>query len=536
VGDICHSEEHRHTMSILQTLIETVQPKRPLERKARSITLSQGASDFIKYGYTNAYSATAAMGLYDQSSFVSIPVNKVSKPFSCLQPVLFNIKENQIVRDHAILDLMRNPAPGWSQELFLRVMANHFLVAGDASIVAVGNPSRPPLELNPINPSDISPAEGDNGLPESYQVSGNFFNDNYVGSVVERQLRFFDDADVREFKMIRDYATERGSRIRGQSVLKSASRDVRQAILGTEHNVSILENGGRLSLIFAFEDDMDDEDYEETKRRVESQFGGSTNAGRIGITAGSKLKIQQSGATNQEMDFAQLHEMIKQTLSLIYDVPLPLVSLAASTMNNYTSAILALYDDAVLPLSRVLFGGLSELLLPRYGMDIGEWRIVADKEQVTTLMGRTLEEIKLRKEINIESRNELRSILGRDESVGGDTLYVQSTMIPDGNDVAIEDDEEMFDTDLPAIDAEDAMGVAGSGEPAEKMSLSGSQVTTLIGLVTSVGKGEIERDSAAKIMMLAFNVDMATALSIIGDPEIDEDEDEDEEPIEEPEE
>ncbi|KKN52125.1 hypothetical protein LCGC14_0615990 [marine sediment metagenome] len=488
------------------------------EQKSYDVNLSQGASDFIKYGYTNAHSAQAAMGLYDQSSFVSIPINKISKPFSCIEPVLFNIKEGKVIRDHPLLDLMRNPSPGFSQQLFLKTMANHYLITGETTMVASGNPTRPPLELSPISPSDVSPVEGGNGLPSIYQVGGLFFNDVYSQQVIERQLRFFDRDNVREFKMIRDYATDRGSRIRGQSLLKSASRDIRQAILGTEHNVSILEKGGRMSLHFAFEEDMDEDDFRETKLRTKQQYGGAARAGTVGVSAGSKLQIIQAGATNQEMDFANLHEMIKQTLALVYGVPLPLVSLSASTMNNYEVAILALYDDGVLPLAKVLLGGLAEFLFPRYGMDMGEWRLTVDQEQITTLKMRTLGEIEIRKKIGIESRNELRGILGREDTEGGDILYVQSSMVPDGSDV-FDEDADLFDLTettpdpIEEVDDDDAESL---GDPSAL--LNGAQVTSMIGLVTSVGSGDLSKQSAVLIMSKAFGMSMNEASDIIGDP------------------
>ncbi len=488
------------------------------EKKSFEVNLSQNASDFIKYGFTNAHSAQSAMGLYDQSSFVSIPVNKISKPFSCIEPVLFNIKEGKVTRDHPLLDLLRNPAPGFSQELFFKAIANHYLITGETTMVATGNPVRPPLELNPISPSDVSPVEGGNGLPSIYQVGGVFFNDVYSQQIIDRQLRFFDRDNVREFKMIRDYATDRGSRIRGQSLLKSASRDIRQAILGTEHNVSILEKGGRLSLHFAFEEDMDEDDFRETKIRTRQQYGGAAQAGTVGVSAGSKLQIIQSGATNQEMDFAHLHEMIKQTLALVYGVPLPLVSLSASTMNNYEVAILALYDDGVLPLAKILFGGLAELLFPRYGMEQGEWRLTVDQEQITTLKMRTLGELKLRKELGIESRNELRGILGREDTEGGNILYVESSKVPDGSD-AFDEDADLFDpseTEPEIIEDPEDDDAESLGDPSAL--LNGAQVTSMIGLVTSVGSGELSKTSAILIMAKAFGMSMSEASDIIGDP------------------
>ena len=149
----------------------------PLETKGNDgrtleIPMSPQTSDFIRYGYTDAYSAASAMALYDKSSFVSIPVNKISKPFSCINPVLENISEQVIVRDHEVLNLLRNPAAGFTQELFLKTLANHYLITGEAHIIANGGVNRPPLELSVVSPKDVSIVEGMDGLPVQYQVAG----------------------------------------------------------------------------------------------------------------------------------------------------------------------------------------------------------------------------------------------------------------------------------------------------------------------------------------------------------------------------
>jgi len=474
------------------------------------VPLAQSTSDFIKYGYTDAQSASAAMGLYDQSSFVSIPINKVSKPFSTIQPVLWNMRTKEATNDHKVLDLLRSPCAGFTQELFFKTLANHFLITGEADIVAAGTVTRPPLEITPVSPADVSPVEGEDGLPALHQVSGMYYNGVYKAEIVDRNLRFFDEG-INEFYMIRDYSTNRGSRIRGQSLLKSASRDVRQAVLGTEHNVSMLEKGGRLSLIFNFETDMSPDDYRETKKRILAQYGGASKAGQIGVTNGEKLKLVNMGSTNVEMDYANLTEQIKQTLALLYDVPLPLVSLSASTMNNYEIANLALWDDAVLPLARVILGGLSELLLPRYGMDLGEWRLVVDREQITALMMRTLEELKSRSAIGIETRDEMRAVLGRERTAGGNQFYVNSTMIPDGTDLTDEDGEMFDESGTSPIPQEN------EPEETEPSRLAPEIAASIAAISRDVSDGTMDRDGAAKLIALFSDLSEEEALEILGE-------------------
>jgi len=521
--------------AVMETIVENteVEFKAVLPTQIE-VPLDQTISNFLRYGYTEAHSPSAAMALYDKSSFVSIPINKISKPFSCLDPIMYDRVDQVVMREHPVLSLLRKPAPLWSQELFFKALANNYLITGDCVIVATGGPTRPPLELVPISPKEISVVEGQDGFPHHVQVAGNYFNGQYFAEIKQNEIRYT-DGEFRELHLIREYATDRGSRMRGQSVLKSASRDVTQAILGTEHNVSMLEKGGRISLIFHYDEDFDDEDYELTKKRVMDQYGGASKAGQVGVTSGGKLDIKETGVSNKDMDYRNLHEQIKMTLALLYDVPLPLVSLDASTMNNYEIAIRALYDDAVIPLAKVLLNGLGEFILPRYKMDPARYAITFDQNQITALRMRTLEELKVRSDINIESDNELRVFISREGYSGGHRILKASGLIPVGEDL-MDDNGDLIDDDSDLIEDEDVLSTtsedpdledpestinASSDEvnPASD-SLNGAQIKAMVDLVTAVATGDLTINTASRIMVKAFGVSMEEALDIIGDPTI----------------
>jgi len=246
---------------------------------------------------------------------------------------------------------------------------------------------------------------------------------------------------LRELVQIRNYSTRNNSLLRGQSPLLAASKEVRQHILGGTHNVSILEKGGRVSLIFHFDMDMDDEDFEAAKGRVREQYGGAGSAGEIGVTAGGELSIKEVGINNRDMDFAVLQKMAVKAVALQYHIPLPLVSDERQTLNNYREGKLALFDDAVIPLSKRIFGGLSQMLLPRWGLDPKRATITFDPEQISALVSRRNDEIKKRKSIDVESDNEIRGLLGRESYEGGNVIYKSASMIPVGTDFNVDDND-----------------------------------------------------------------------------------------------
>jgi HK97 family phage portal protein len=408
-----------------------------IEKKAagKVIGLSEELGSFLKFGSSgNAASPASAINLYNKSTAVSIPINYIADAFSSLSPVIIN--GDEIIKDHPIIDLLNDPSPFFSQNLFFEALAKYYLITGEVFLVGVGNINRPPVELQPVSPADVSSNET-SGFVQSYMLS-ELFPGQYQMERRGRAVRYL-RGPLAEIKQIRGFASADSSMLRGQSLLVSASSEAMQHIKGNTHNVSLLSNGGRMSLVFHFDSDMDEDDFEATRQRVQEQYGGETKAGAIGVTSGGKLAINELGVSNKDMDFANLQMAAQRAVALQYKVPLPLITTDASSFNNYKEAKTALYDDAVLPLADRIFGGLTDFLMPRYGLDPARVKITYDQDKITALTMRRNEEIKLRRDLNIESTNELRALLGREEVEGGDQILAPATMIPIGTDIFTDD-------------------------------------------------------------------------------------------------
>lgn len=416
----------------------------PEFRKSRILTksLPLGANDalgaFLMHGSTGGGTPASALELYNDSTAVSIPVNMVALGFSSLTPVLEG-PDGKIITKHEVLELLQSPSPFFDGCLFLETIAKDFLITGETELVAIGGVTRPPLELQPVSPRNVSVVEGTGGIAQSFQISGNTLAGTYQKETKRGQVRYY-DGGLRELKQIRNYSTKSNGMLRGQSPLVSAAAEARQDILGNEHNVSLLEKGGRLSLVFHYEEDMDTDDYDETARRINARFGGASKAGQIAVSAGGKMNVDEFGVNNKDMDFAVLKKMAQHACALTYMVPLPLISTDASTFNNYSQAKLALFDDAVLPLADRLFGGLSSFLLTRYGLDPSKYRITYDMDSITALAMRRNEELKLRKDLGIETTNEMRQGIGREPVDGGDNVLAPANLIPIGTDLFTADE------------------------------------------------------------------------------------------------
>lgn len=416
------------------------------EAKQLPLGANNSLGKFLIFGYTGGGTPSGALALYNDSTAVSVPVNIVASAFASLTPVL-EMEDGRTIDKHPVLELLRVPSPFYDEMLFAETLAAHYLITGEAEVVALGAITRPPLELQPISPANVSIIEGQGGTASAINISGNTLAGSYSLDLKKGQARYV-DGTLREIKQIRGFSTSGNSLLRGQSPLVSAAAEARQHILGTSHNVSLLEKGGRVSMVFNFEEDMEPEDFEATKQRVREQYGGAENAGQIGVTAGNKMTVHELGTNNKDMDFAKLQRMAREAVAMQYKVPLVLMSTDAATFNNFKEAKLALYDDAVLPLADKLYAGLSSLLLPRYGLDPSKVRITYDMDSITALATRRNEELKLRRELNLETDNELRAMIGRESVTGGDVLRAPANLIPIATDLFTDTPTVVRDTPL----------------------------------------------------------------------------------------
>jgi phage portal protein BeeE len=406
--------------------------KRTLEVKALGVT-GDPLREFLLYGASTAHSSESAINLYEESSAVSIPINRIARLFSGLDPVL-EINGKKII-NHPLINLLNKPCPEFSKELFMQALATYYLITGESFALLFGNVIQPPKQIYPISPSGVSHHEA-RGMIEYFEIVGQLYPSKYINN----DGVYISSDKLKQLIQIRDFNVRGNSILRGKSRLIAASNSARQQVLGVKHNLSILEKGGRLSLIFHFENDLNADEFAAIKESVLNQFSGPGNAGNILVTAGGRLSVDNPGMTNMDMDWANSMRTAMDTLLLTYDLPLSLFSLEASTMDNYRTGLEAIYDDAIIPLSKVIYGNLASILFPRFNVPDGA-KLTFDKDQVTALVMRRNNEVKLRKDIDVETDNELRGMLGREAYDGGDIKYKASGLIPIGSDILTEDDD-----------------------------------------------------------------------------------------------
>ena len=395
--------------------------------------------------------ATKAFSFYRKSSAISTAVDLIASKIETIMPVIDRGGEIQD-RDE-ITDFLVRPNDDAMWRNFIGHAARNFLLTGNTYFLGLGTLSRPPLEVYSASPMNAHPSSNlGNGLVDRYDfagllAAGSFHREDRPppGGGVR-----FVNGTLWQLYHLKGYTT-RVENLVGDSPIESILSEIQQHISGGKHNEAMLRNGGRLSLLFIVKEFLGDKNFRTMAERLREQFGGAHNAGKVATISGKDLDVKEMGVNNKDMDFVNLTEITKAAIFSRYNIPLPLITSTRQTLNNYGTAIEALYDEAVLPLADILFEALTDFLLPRWGRDPRAERLTYNPKSITALNERRLRELKEESSLNALTLNEVRAKLPNTPQMpGADVVFAPASLVPiagDGIDLAAErqDDREALE-------------------------------------------------------------------------------------------
>jgi HK97 family phage portal protein len=419
-------------------MLNWLKKKSKPEAKSYSIPIPYDSFLAFSLGGSSYVTARQAMIFYRNNSSVATAVDMLADSFEQIKPVLKQ-EDGQFIEDHEVINLLMNPNGFDTWRTFAGKMSRHYLLKHDSHLTAAGSVKRPPIQLYSAKPQDISTMQAQDLHPLSYNLTQGDMPGVYVRlDNLKLGARFY-DGNLKELYHIKGFSS-RNNELEGDSPLQAAATEAKQQIEGRNHNLKLIQNGARLSLVISFNDPepgVDDDTHKERVQSINETLSGSESAGKVGVFSNSEIDtIKEFGLTNKDMDYAKLDETAAQAIYKRYKIPLPLVTTEATTFNNMETAIELLYDLAVLPLADTLFAGCSMFLLPRYGLDPAKVQITYNPESINALKKRRLDEIEQRRKFNIETMNELRDMLpNRQPMDGGDTVYQPANLIPVGFDI-----------------------------------------------------------------------------------------------------
>lgn len=174
----------------------------------------------------------------------------------------------------------------------------------------------------------------------------------------------------------------------GLSPLQIASRAIDQHNAMSNHNLAILQNGGRPSgclMIKTGSENLTEEQREQLRSDVRDAYAGTLNAGKIMVLEGD-FEWKEMGLSPKDLDFSAGKDLTTREIAQAFGVPPVLVGLRGdSGFANYREARLHLWEDTILPLAEVIRLEISNWMSQKFGMEV---EIVFDLDSVHALTAR----------------------------------------------------------------------------------------------------------------------------------------------------
>ena len=416
-------------------------------------------TSFAEYLLNSGYedlSAFASIVLYKRAMPFFNAVNMRAEAFAQIPIRVKDKKTGEFIDDHPVLELLDKPNADVSQQEFLEQMASYYDITGENFTIATGRINQPPLELVNMGPQLVNFSNSSNrfgilNVPNEIKVNriqggqltfkAEEMNDN-LG------LRFLNAEQNSEIWHIRSFNPLRSSnQFRGLSRAQPIWMELQQYISGNTTNLSNLKRGTRLSMAWVNSSDVPLTDSQWDRMQEEAQkYSGDINAGGTPILDGMDVKTIQQ--TNREMQFKDLQEAMLARVSSTYRIPLALLLPATMTLNNLQTSMLQFFDSGVLPLTSRLYNEMTRMLMPRY-KNSENLVFSFNENDITALRIRILESAKLLSEIDVNTIDEIRNVIGDPALAdGGDQVFRNASLIPVGEDFTSTDTDDLTTDDF----------------------------------------------------------------------------------------
>lgn len=392
---------------------------------------------------------------YQQVEPLADAVDRIGDKVSEMQLFLLDVKKNQFLKDSWVLDLLQNPNTNVCYAEFMKASSNYLTITGNNYWIMTRSPVRNRvLEIFSVSPELITVSQGADGRPISYNYSPQGISLLFTREDFGRNIRYLSDDRRQELIHVREFNPNGYEEyLTGVSRLHAIVYAILQYKAASIHNLSLLNNGARISGMVKYDKEIKDymtpEQLDQLNASIQNMFTGEANAGRIIANNGVDdfISFMQN---NVDMDFAALKKQVEEAIYKRLKIPLMLVETDAATLNNYETALIALYDDAVIPQFNQLVKALR-LAFSYYDNSLLGLDFTFDPLTIPALRSRRIDELTRTAALNVLTDNEIRNFIGFLPYKEGDEVYKPTTMAPVG--VTIEDDRSVTRDRINADDS-----------------------------------------------------------------------------------
>lgn len=345
--------------------------KRPFYKKPKALT-HLFTTHQTPFAPTNH--AAAIQNGYEKNVIVHRAVNLIARSTGSVPLVLY--AHNKKVTHHALLTLLRQPNPFQGSNVFMESIVSHLLLSGNAYVEALNTQDEaPPSELHVLQPERVRVKPGAFGVPEKYVYSVQGQTRDIAVDPLSGQSSLL---HLKLFHPSNDWY--------GLSPLTAARQAIACHNTVAQHNLSLLENGGRPSGALFFGGHkgatLSAEQRDTLHDNLSQMYRGSQNAGQMMILEGD-FEWKEMGLSPKDMDFSEGKNVSAREIAQVFGVPPMLVGVPGdATFSNYREARLHLWEDTILPLLDRIINQLNAWLVPPFGNNL---RLTYDADNIPPL-------------------------------------------------------------------------------------------------------------------------------------------------------
>jgi HK97 family phage portal protein len=360
------------------------------------------------------YEALAHSG-YSQNVIVFRCVNLIAQSLSNVHWLLYEQRadDEYELESHELLTLLKSPNLKQSGSTFIENVFSQLLLSGNVFI----RMSTGPIALHILRSDRVNilvDAEG--------EVSGfehKIGNNSYTYAIEAGNSPIL---HLKTFHPLNDWY--------GMSPIEAAARAIDQHNAVGEHNLSILQNGGRPSGALlvrpsANGQTLTHEQRDSLRQDLTALYEGSENAGRIMVLEGN-CDWKEMGLSPKDLDFSTGKNISAREISQAFGVPPILVGLTEdATFSNYKEARLNFWEDTLIPMLDHFIAELNRWLVPFFSPTLRLWY---DTDAIAALAAKRDHIWRTVQSASFLTINEKREALGYGPITGGDRIGNNYTM------------------------------------------------------------------------------------------------------------
>ncbi|MEN8237494.1 MAG: phage portal protein [Pseudomonadota bacterium] len=276
------------------------------------------------------------------------------------------LKRNTQITRHPLLQLLHHPNPRQGGASFIEMVLSHKLLSGNSYIEAVDGARGQPFELYALRPDRVRIVPGSGGVPIGYEYTVNGQSRRIGVDLLNGNSPIL---HLKTFHPLNDWY--------GMSPVEAAACAVDQHNAVSNHNLAMLQNGGRPSGALkvysrsgANPPRLTAEQRQNMRDNLREAYQGATNAGKVLLLEGD-VEWKEMGHKLKDMDFVAGKLLSAREICQAYGVPPMLVGVPGdATFSNYRESRYHLWEDTVLPLLDHLCDELNHWLLPKFDKDL----------------------------------------------------------------------------------------------------------------------------------------------------------------------